>query len=221
MPGTLPSFSAAPALPVRGPVLPTVLPPARPGGPRRVQARLLALPAASPPAPPSRWPDVAHAAAPVAVPRPAPLAALTTAVAAPARQQDTAAWQPAAEASAAGPRADTAPHGDTVLHADPDPYGDYAEALAAGLSSTPPLGLLPPDPGTDRSDRAAQRRRDDRGRAGQPAAARLVPGDPGPEHPPGRPDGRSASGLRAPPDAGSVTGRPCHGAVDPAGTHCT
>ncbi|MFW8627616.1 eCIS core domain-containing protein [Deinococcus sp. ME38] len=146
MPGTLPSFSAAPALPVRGPVLPTVLPPARPGGPRRVQARLLALPAASPPAPPSRWPDVAHAAAPVAVPRPAPLAALTTAVAAPARQQDTAAWQPAAEASAAGPRADTAPHGDTVLHADPDPYGDYAEALAAGLFSTPPLGLLPPTP---------------------------------------------------------------------------
>ncbi|OWL96150.1 hypothetical protein CBQ26_10200 [Deinococcus indicus] len=82
-------------------------------------------------------------------------------------------------------------------------------------------GPAPPDPGTDRSDRAAQRRRGDRGRAGQPAAARLVPGDPGPEHPPGRPDGRSASGLRSPPDAGSVTGRPCHGAVDPAGTHCT
>ena len=180
-PGTFPSSPAATALPVRGPFLPTVppaAPPVRSGGPRRVQARLIALPAA--PQPTSRQPAFPQAAPtlPPAAP-PERSRAAAAPVAGPALQPESVAprdlpgqqpgqrplWTPAAgevpasdrhrEAGPSGepdlrgdsnPYGDSDSHGENASYGDSDPYGDYAEALAAGLSSTPPLGLLPPAP---------------------------------------------------------------------------
>ncbi|GGS22320.1 eCIS core domain-containing protein [Deinococcus knuensis] len=95
-------------------------------GPRRVPARLLSAPPGAVTPTPDDLPQWSPAATPdLFVPGPTP------------RTTDNHAAEWAA--------------GWAAAPAVNDPYGDYEDALAAGLSPLPPLGALPPEPLPDRA----------------------------------------------------------------------